>query len=84
MIESFRRNASCADFGSSDRRSQPAGRDQPRAAEFDRPGITTGCRRCPPENLFSAELTGCSMSTDNCHDADEREFAKSVDNFSYA
>jgi hypothetical protein len=34
-----------------------------------------------PANLFGAELTGCSMTADNCHDADEREFKKASNFF---
>jgi hypothetical protein len=35
-----------------------------------------GLRVPPPQKLFSPELTGCSTTPDNCHDADEREFGK--------
>jgi hypothetical protein len=31
--------------------------------------------------LFSRELTGCSMTADNCHGADEREFERASEIF---
>jgi hypothetical protein len=33
------------------------------------------------KNLIQAELTGCSMTPDNCHGADGHEFAKAPGTF---